>query len=351
MLSLYFDDLFLLLWIGVMAYAGKTAAKQKVTVLGQEEEHYGWPFAIIVFFPIFRLAVYGDPRGDVGTYISNFYLTEMSVSQVFENWDNISKGPGFVLIEMLTKEFVGGMSTDFRFVVGLLHAIPLIFIYRKYSVDYVFSVFLFIASMTYEGWMMNGIRQFIAATLIFAATPLLLKKRYIPLALVILMAYTVHSSALVMFPVFVAAIFKPWKKITILALIVFVAALTVYVSGQDYMSDEYASFDDGANPIRVVIALIPTFFAFIGRKKIAEKNNYLINICVNMSIISAMMYGVAIFTSGVTVGRLPGYTGIYNFILIPYLCSEVFDEKKSERLRLFFILFYIAYFFADLMFI
>ena len=90
--------------------------------------------------------------------------------------------------------------------------------------------------------------------------------------------------------------------------------------------------------------------AFVGRKKIAADNNPLINICVNMSVFAMLIYFVATFTNGVGTGRLPIYTGLFNLILIPYLATNVFDEKISKNIKLFFILFYTAYFFYSVFF-
>ena len=45
-----------------------------------------------------------------------------------------------------------------------IQAIILVTIYRKYSTNYLLSIFLFIASTDYLSWMFNGVRQFAAVT-------------------------------------------------------------------------------------------------------------------------------------------------------------------------------------------
>lgn len=70
----------------------------------------------------------------------------------------------------------------------------------------------------------------------------------------------------------------------------------------------------------------------------------MINICVNMSVFTMLIYFVATFTNGIGTGRLPIYTGVFNLILIPYLVTNVFDEKVSKNIKLFFILFYVSFF-------
>ena len=134
-------------------------------------------------------------------------------------------------------------------------------------------------------------------------------------------------------------------------MILFVIALFIFVNNTDMLSEEIKSADDGANPLRILISAIPCVVAFAGRKKIAADNSPLINICVNMSVFTTLVFFVATFTNGIGTGRLPIYTGLFNLILIPYLCKNTFNETVSKKLKVFFVLFYIAYFIVILYFV
>lgn len=345
------SDIWLLLWIGLVALVAYSAKlKRKETVLGQETERYSLLFTIITFLPVFLFVSVGEIRSDVWAYLRGFDKLSPSINEVFQNWWT-DKGPGFTLIEVLIKLVFGNNREAFRIIFGLIQSIPLVLIYRKYSEDYVFSIFLFITMGYYSGWMMNGLRQFVAACIIFAATPLLIRRKIIPTLLIILLAMTVHVSAMMMLPIVMIIWFKPWKKGIIISYVVFVITLFIFVNNTDMLSEEIKSVDDGANPLRIVISALPCVIAFIGRKKIAAENNSLINICVNMSVFTTLIFFVATFTNGIGTGRLPIYTGLFNLILIPYLCKSVFNETVSKNIKIFFILFYIAYFFADLYFV
>lgn len=339
------SDIWLILWIGLAALVAYTAKlKRKETVLGQETERYSLLFASIVFLPVFLFVSVGEIRSDIWLYLSGFDNLSSSINEVFQNWWT-SKGPGFTLIEVIIKQIFGNNRAAFRIIFGLIESIPLVLIYRKYSEDYVFSVFLFIAMGYYNHWMMNGLRQFVAACIIFAALPLLIKRKFVPIVLIILLAMTIHSSAMMMIPIVLVVWFEPWEKGILISYFIFVIALFVFVNNTDMLNEEILKNDDGANPIRILISAIPVVIAFVGRKKIAAENNPLINICVNMSVFTMLIYFVATFTNGIGTGRLPIYTGVFNLILIPYLATKVFDEKISKNIRLFFILFYLAYFF------
>ena len=343
------SDIWLLLWIGLVAlFAHGVKLKRKELVLGQETERYGMFFAFIVFLPVFLFVSIGEIRGDIWAYLNAYDNLSVSFSDVFYNWWS-DKGPGFTLIELAIKHFFGNSRNAFRIVFGLIQTIPLVLVYRRYSEDYIFSIFLFITMGYYSGWMMNGLRQFVAACIIFAALPLLLKKKFVPTIIIILLAMTIHSSAMMMLPIVLVAWFEPWKKGILFSYVLFVIALFIFVNNTDMLSEEILKNDDGANPIRILISAIPVVLAFIGRKQITADNNPLINICVNMSVFTMLIYFVATFTNGIGTGRLPVYTGIYNLILIPYLVSNVFDMRKSKYIKLFFVFFYLVFFFYSLL--
>ena len=91
------------------------------------------------------------------------------------------------------------------------------------------SLYLFVASGCHIAWMMNGLRQFLAVSIIMAATPLMLKRKYVPLIGVILLAATVHSSALIMIPIIFIVQGKAWNKKTLLFIGVTIVLTYVYV--------------------------------------------------------------------------------------------------------------------------
>ena len=345
----YTNDIVLLIWIGIAALLSKSATKKKVTVLGQEEERYSFLFAVIVFFPIFWFVTTVFMRGDMYAYQGGYNSDTMSVSEVFQNWNSIDKGPGYSLLVAFSKSIGIADFNKFRVLMALLQSLPLVLIYRRYSDDYVFSIFLFIANMIYDGWMMNGMRQFLAACIIFAAFPFMIKKKRVIFALlVVLLAMTVHNSAILMIPVILLVQFKPWGKLSIILMIGFAIALYIYIYNSNWMSEETLQQATGSNPLRIVVSAIPVGIAFVGRKQIAAANNHIVNICINMSMVTVVMYAVASLTSGIMAGRLPGYTLIFNFILFPYLLNKVFNETISKNLRLGITLFYVAYFILDL---
>lgn len=84
---------------------------------------------------------------------------------------------------------------------------------------------------------------------------MLIKRKFVPLILIILLAMTIHSSAMMMIPIVLVVWFEPWKKGILLSYIVFVVALFIFVNNTDMLSEEILKNDNGANPIRFLSAL------------------------------------------------------------------------------------------------
>lgn len=50
-----------------------------------------------------------------------------------------------------------------------------------------------------------------------------------------------------------------------------------------------------------------------------------------MSIVSAGIYLVSMFTSGIYIGRLPIYCSLYSYVLLPWEIKHLFNEKKPTN--------------------
>lgn len=345
---------FIPIWIGIMAIVA--ASNQKLTkkriVCGAEVNHTNVVFAIITFLPIFFTASMGDVLVDVHAYIAQF----KDISPSFADIDWSSKGPGFTFIEVIIKNIFGDNVTAFRLVIALIQSLPIILIYRYYSSNYLMSIFMFVSMAFYISWMMNGLRQFVAAAIIFSATPLLVKKKYIPLIIVILLASTIHNTALIMLPVVFIVQGQAWNKRTIMFIIAAIVAMYVFGNntslfdsavesvGLDYsITEAHESGDTGTSFLRVLVNMVPMIISLIYRRKI-DVNNKVINVCVNMSIITSGLYLISMVTSGILIGRLPLYTSLYNLILLPYLVKNVFNEHDSKIVTVAMVILYIIYY-------
>lgn len=336
----------LLIWL-FAAGAVLTAVlpKQPVLIMGRREYRWSVPAALILVLPYIIWAGFRtDSFEDTGVYRATFFNAPSSLSQLPQYLNDAEKDKGFAALRVLMKSFIGDSDILFFLLIAAFQILCVTAIYRKYSGNFWFSFFLLVASTDYMSWAHNGIRQFLAVTAIFACTGLLLKKKYIPLLMVILLAATIHASALIMIPIVFIVQGKAWNRKTILFIIaiilavVFIGRFTTILQDMltdtqynDMMKNEIWINDDGTNPIRVLIYSIPALLSFVGRKYIDEADDPVINLCTNMSIISAGLYVVSMVTSGIYIGRLPIYVSLYAYILLPWLIENMFEKRLSAR--------------------
>lgn len=352
---------FIFVWLaGWLVLSNVTDFSVPENVNGKYERRWGIAAAFLVFLPIFWIACMGRERSDTVLYVTLFKSFPTNWETFIEKIRNISSGHGFQLFQYLIKKNFENNVTAFRVAMALVHSIPVVLIFRKYSESYLMTIFLFVSGSYHVGWMMNGLRQFMAVAIIFAATPFLQEKKYGKLIAVILLASTFHVTALLMIPVVFIVQGKAWNQKTIFYIVVALIAMYVfnnYTGVMNYMlqGTEFegaveswqAMGDDGTSPIRVFVNAIPMMLAFLGRNHIDRENDPILNICVNMSVITTGLYLISMVTSGIMMGRLPVYTSLYNLILLPNLIPKLFTRSSTRVVNLLMCGFYMFYYMVE----
>ncbi len=350
---------FLFVWVAIFAILQRSIEMKKpIMVMGRVRIRWMIPFAVVVFFPIFWLAARGTPIGDIPGYILGYHSAANSWAELSSIVKGHHSGFTFDFLEGLIFILSGGSEKAFRIVIGLIQCIPIVFLFRTYSEDYLTSVFLFIATASHIAWLMNGMRQFVAVAIIYTSTPLMLRKRYIPTILLILLAVTVHTSAIIMLPIIFVVTGKAWNRRTMLFIILTVAAVYMFTRNATWgdellVGTEYANTfsyyqkvgDDGVNPIRVLVSFVPVFLSLLGRRAVAADGDPVANLCINMSIVTASLYLIGMVTNGIMVGRLPGYTFLYSLILLPYLVRRIFTKDSALFVNIIMIGAYMMYYY------
>ena len=331
----------ILIWLFCGLFLSSFFPRRKMRVLGRTRERWSlWSVLLLTLPLIYWCAMRSLSYGDTGFYQMSFNQAPSSLWSIPAYMRSQPKDVGFFGFVALLKCIFGDNVRVYFFLLATLQMLPMALVYRKYSNNFWLSIFLFVASTDYTSWMFNGTRQFAAVVIVFAALPLLLKKRYAWTVLLILLASTFHQSALLMLPVILLVQGKAWNRrtnfvlVAILLAVLFVGEFTSLLDAlmedtqyQNVVSDWKANGDDGTNILRVLVYSVPTILAFVYRKTLQESQNPLINLCVNMSIISTGIYILSMFTSGIFIGRLPIYVSLYLYILLPWEIRHFFPRK------------------------
>ncbi len=353
---------FMLIWViifGILANAtSKTVCVDSENMVYEQRVNLFFAlmtFSVIIFFASLRSSV-----ADTGAYISMFKSYPSDLSQIDGLLNGVAKRyPGFLVLTVILKKFTSDYTVWFTIIAvisGICVMIPL----YKYSSNFGVSAFLFMASCQFS-WMFNGMRQFLVASIIFACTGLVLRRKFIPYAIIVCLLSTIHTSALILIPMYFIVTGEPWNKRTmlfvagiILAILFtskFTGMLEDVVENTDYATsmEEFKETDDGTSIMRIAVESVPVIIAFVYRNKIKDKLTPIIKLSINMSLVSSGFYVISkIARSGIMIGRLPIYFSMYNLILLPWLIKNIFNKEEKRLVYYLMFVLYIAYFYYQI---
>lgn len=356
------EYILVLIWLGIAAAVSTAMGQQSVVnICGKYERRYSLIWAVVVMLPIIWWAGNRDAVADTGVYMKQFNSMPNTVPELNEYMETVTKDKWFFYFSALIHVFLTRDTAVYFLILAAIQGGILVWIYRKFSTDYMLSIFLFIASTDYISWMYNGIRQFTAVTITFLGMGFILRRKYVLSILFILVAAQFHQSALLMIPFIFLAQGEAWNKKTILfGLIILVAVagagsftgildqVLADTQYQNVVSDWTTSNDDGTNILRVLVYSVPAILSFWGRRTIREKGDPVINLCTNMSIVSAGFYVLSAFTSGIFIGRLPIYFSLYSYILLPWEVRYLFGEEESKVIKGCMIAAYLLFYYYSM---
>ncbi|HEY2420684.1 MAG TPA: EpsG family protein [Neobacillus sp.] len=302
-------------------------------------------FICIVICSLVLISGLRSNIGDTGAYKHLYVINNFS-------WDYVKsqKDIGFGIIQMLIKNYSSDPQVMI-FITALLTNVLIITVFSKYSRMFEISTYVYITSGFFLT-SMNGIRQCLAAAIVFAATKFLFEGSWKKYTLVVLIASTIHQSALILIPIYFIIRRKAWTKMTfaLLFLAVFIVIGFNYFSEVLFAaleSTQYGGYKDfsegGANIIRVAVEGAPLFIAFLGREKLKEimpNSDYI----VNLSIINLLF--MIISTQNWIFARFAIYFSLYQFILISWIVM-LFKENNRRLIYFSILIFYFMYNYYD----
>ncbi len=292
---------------------------------------------------------------DTAAYISGFKKAPSTLSMAWDMLMSDKKGMGWSALLITFKALVSHNYRVWFIFLACVMGFSVSAAYRRHSEAFFFSILLFILTANFT-WMMNGLRQCLCATTILLATPWLLKGKMVRYMLLVAALSLVHFSVWIMVPVYFVVRQKPWGKLTLLAILGTSLAcyLAVPLAGEVEEALENTSYsgteiirkhDDGVHPLRVLVAAVPGVLGWILRRRVAEENNAMLNVGINMSILAALLFTFGVFTSGILMGRLPFYCAIYAPITLPMLVNRFSSSPIRKMLYISALLCYMLFFY------
>lgn len=323
--------------IAIFAILGQFEYKVKET-----RNQYGMPYASFsILIPILYIVFWTGIRNrfvDTAAYIATYKSIPTGNLETIKLYmASIEEDYGFYLLTALFKNYISTNYHWWLFTIALISGLCLYRVIRRHAEHPHFALYLFMTTCTFS-WLMNGIRQFIVICILFAFSDWMLDKKKRKWYFVLILAVsTIHMSALYALPfIIVVSISRAWDKkmLMFIASILFVMLFSEKIMPGliNSFADDYATTyatNEGSSWIRTLVAIVPVGLTFIKRKEIQKFNNPYMEMCVNMSIVSACIYGLASVSDGILVGRMPMFFQVYNLILLPWVLSKCY--KGSTR--------------------
>ncbi|MCC8069315.1 MAG: EpsG family protein [Ruminococcus sp.] len=290
-------------------------------------------YVVLVFMYLFGLSYFRYGIGnDYFSYINIF------LRAVHYDWqecltDQIE--PGF----MLLCKVISLVTTNYKTMHGIMAFLclaPTAYIIAKYSKNIWLSCHLYVC-LTFYYSSMNFIRQTLAATIILLAYKFFIERKTIPLIIVIVLASTIHLSALLVIPIYLLiAYIKPTTKILFGGMVILVL---LYIFSNNilnlvaeliprysaYLDTKYLLYGLSQKYLVVpILYMLLMLFGYFEGGYDKKKNSYIL---VNSSIIT---FGIWFFiTKHFILERFSIFVYIFVLLAVP----DVMDTLKDYFIK------------------
>ena len=270
-------------------------------------------------------------RYEIGTDFNAYYKAD----QVFGGnvWEKIKtlNEPGIALLVEIINFFSKDGAT-YIFIFSFLTIFPTTYVLLRRSDNYTVILLLYVFTGCWHG-SFNGVRQYLAATVLMLGHRYILDKKFVKYAITVLIAYCFHSSAIVMIvPYFVMRGKINFRNIFLLALGTLLVSSnydTLFsfigaIKDKEVVMDTYATAS--VNILRVLANCAPAVLAvalYIKKDPPPEQTFYINGLIIN----AAAMIAAA---NSTYLARIGIYTSLFIPAGLPKLIR--FEDKKMEKL-------------------
>lgn len=276
---------------------------------------------------------------DFGSYYRNYSTWSKDLIERLQTWDE----PGLSVLASLLM-FITDDGAAFIFVTAALTVSLFVFTMARHTDDFFFVVMLYIFMSCWSGCF-NGVRQYLAAAILFAGHRLIYDRKFIKFCIVVFLAASFHITALIMLPMY----FIITTKLDMRKIIFILVSGVALVFSYDFMFEllgvlkdsetggadtNYAQTD--IHPLRIAIAFAPIvvyFFLLLQNVTFSGEENFYMGF---VFVRAAVIFGTA---SSAYLNR----AGIYFAPFLPlalYLLTNKFEPKQRSLLKAVILILY-----------
>lgn len=341
---IYTISVFIVMILAIMA-----GNKQTSLISGYDyEKDNNVQKKIIAIIIILYLSIVGGLRYFVGTDYGFYYRMTVSFQSLPEYF-GLFKEPGIRLLSAVGQIFYkDGISTIL--ICELVTVSLYVWTIYKYSPMFSVSILLYILMGEWTG-SFNGVRQYLAAAILFAGHRFMYNRQFFKYCIVVFVASLFHTSAVIMMVPYFLYNRKPdIKQFIILATGAFIISISynrIFSAIGEYKNTEmyyeqYAYYNSSVNIFRIMVAAIPVIIYFIFCKKDShsrEEDFYINGLFFNAFTMIAASGSTYLARAGI-------YTAPIALIGYAYM-FKMFRDKTLARfvIALCIVLFFMYYWF------
>lgn len=270
-------------------------------------------------------------RYEIGTDFNAYYKAdEVFGGNVWEKIKTLNE-PGISILVAIVNLFTRDRAA-YIFTFSLLTIVPTTYILLRRSSNYTVILLLYVFCGCWHG-SFNGVRQYLAATVLMLGYRYIQEKKFFKYAITVLIAYCFHSSAIVMLVLYFIMRSKiNYRNIFLLALGTLLVSSNYeaifsfigVLKDKDVVMDTYATAS--VNTLRVLANCAPAILAvalYIKKNPDPEQTFYINGLIVNAAAMIAA-------SNSTYLARISIYTTLFIPAGLPKLIR--LEDKKMEKL-------------------
>lgn len=335
----HFDFYEIVVWVMTSILCAIAAACRRIPLRRPGGLGQPLPNPIAVILPIIFFTVFVALRktiGDTYFYMHSFSLmpdeNDIFVETFFESM--------FSFFQNIIRNITDDPQWLIAFAAVFSVPVPLIILY-KYCPRFEMAIFMFVA-FGYLGGTMNGMRQYMGAAIVLLATRYLFSEKrtdFIKYAVIILLAYCMHNSAIIMLPLYFVVRRRAWQISSYLlvlgsavAVVIFDSILPSFLSALEQTS--YANYSEngwftngqegGSSLFRLCFIAFPIVVAHLSKERLKMLGR-VGDILVNIAFVNAAIYMIGLY-NWIFV-RLAIYLAIYFMIFVVWVVNYAVKPK------------------------
>jgi len=290
---------------------------------------------------------------DTWNYI-NAFRNEKGLADFFANIRNLNmmENPLFYFYRSFLKELTGNTQIMI-FIPSAFTQICFLRFFKRYSEQFTFSVFIYIALGTFA-FTLGALKQVWAMAIVTLAFPCLEKRQWGRYYLIVFVAMLMHTYALAyaFLPLFRQ---KPWRLFTylfVLGLVVvmmnFEESISAFMDQAEEvgkrMYEEDIFYDHGVNFLRVAVYAVVPLGSWIFGKWVFRNSSAADHVLVHMSIISFAFMLMGTQSGANMFARMAQYFEIGTICCLPGMLKKTFEERSYRLVSAMAVACFLAYF-------